>query len=349
MKRVLWPIAAAAGILLLVLWQTGWFQPKIPAGAPSPRMDTAPHGRTVPVERIAVPLVEEAVGSVQSRHRVDISPRIQATILQIAVNAGTKVNAGDLLVRLDPRDLDAKVGQAEQAVNAATANLKQAQSDFQRTKELVARQVASVQEGENARLRLDVTSASLGEARRALEQARVARSYAEIRAPVTAVVIEKNQNAGDMAIPGQPILQLFDPKILRLEAPVRETVARRLRVGDVLDVRLGTDETLTTGLVDEIVPQADPVSRSFLVKVLVPSAENLYAGMYGRLLIRTGSEDVTVIPQQTVERVGQLEYVTAVTSQGAERRFVQTGRKLGGKVEVLAGLAPGEDVSDAGK
>jgi membrane fusion protein, multidrug efflux system len=339
--------AAAAGIWLLISYQTGGFSEKITAdpravGPESVDVDTT---GTVVVESISVPQVEEAVGTIQSRHRVDISPQIQATIMEVAVNAGDRVNPGGVLVRLDPRDLDAKVGQAEQAVTAATANLRQATADYNRTRELVERKVASVQEGENARLRLDVTSASLGEARRALEQARVGRSYAEMKSPVAGVVIDKRQNAGDTAVPGQPILSVYDPAILRLEAPVRETLATQLRIGETVRVRIGAERQETSGTVDEIVPQAEAATRTFLVKVLIPPAQNLYAGMYGRVLVDTGTEQVNVIPSAAVHRIGQLEYATALDASGKpERRFVQTGRTFGDRVEVLAGLSAGERV-----
>lgn len=345
MKPLHKPIAAVlicAGILLLIYWQTGGFAPKISAASKIKTAEALAGGHLIAVQMMCVPTVEEAVGTIQSRHRVDVSPQIQATIVEIKANSGDKVREGGLLARLDTRDLDAREGQAEQALTATEANLRQATADYNRTLELVKRNVASVQEGENAHLRLDVTSATLGEARRALEQVRVARSYAEIRSPVSGVVIEKQQNVGDLAQPGRPILSIYDPAILRLEAPVRETLARNLRIGDPVRVRVGTDAAGTTGTIDEIVPQADVASRSFLVKVLLPGGANLYAGMYGRLIIETGVEDVPVIPRDAVRRVGQLEFVDAATSGGIERRFIQTGRSFGQRLEVLSGLVPGE-------
>lgn len=339
-------LAAGAAIWLLIAHQTGRFSQKVKA-IETPLQHTAETApsKSVLVKAINVPRVEEAVGSVQSRHRVDISPQIQASILEIPVNAGDRVEAGDLLVRLDPRDLQAKVGQAEQALTAAMANLRQANSDYVRTRELLERKVASIQEGENARLRLEVTSATLGEATRALEIAKVALSHADMKSPVAGVVIDKRQNAGDMAIPGRPMLSIYDPSILRLEAPIRETLATQLHVGQNVRVRIGANRELTTGTVDEIVPQAEVASRTFLVKVLLPPATNLFAGMYGRVLIDTGMDRIHVIPAAAVKRIGQLEFVIVEDSNGApDRRFIQTGRTFGADLEVLAGLTEGERV-----
>jgi RND family efflux transporter MFP subunit len=343
-------LAVLGCVALAVYYQVGGFKEKVrPVDDSGSRHDaTVAGGETGSVRFLELPLVEESVGTLQSRTRVEVSPQIQATILEITRNAGDRVAAGEVVVRLDPRDLDARVGQAEQAERAAEANNKQAEADYARSRELLARGAVSQQEAENARLRVEVTSASLGEARRALEQARIARSYAEIRAPVSGVVIEKNQNAGDVAMPGKPILSLYDPALLRLEAPVRESLAVNLRRGQAVRVRLGPDQRETSGTVDEIVPQADAATRSFLVKVLVSAGEGeFYAGMFGRLLLDVGTERVLVAPAGAIERVGQLEFVTAVTTGGLERRFVQTGRSFGDCIEVLSGLRSGDRVAVA--
>lgn len=344
MKRAVGFLLVTLSIVLLITWQTGGFETKI--AAETPALPTTPPlaGNVAKAEKIRVPMVEEAVGTIQSRHKVDVTPRIQAVIEEIRVNAGDRVKEGDLLVRLDKRELEANVGLAEQSLKAAEANYRQAVTDHQRNLELLQRGVISPQEADNSRLRVEVTSATVGQARRALDQAKVALSYAEIHSPVTGIVTDKLQNAGDLAMPGRPIVQLYDPSLVRLEAPVREALVRRIKVGDHLVVKLGTDERLTTGMVDEIVPQADVASRSVLVKVLVPNAHDLYTGMFGRLLIPTGEEEVLVVPKHAVQRVGQLEYVLTPTSHGPERRFVQTGRHFGESVEILTGISPGEAV-----
>ena len=344
MKRLAGAVIAVLAILLLIVWQTGGFEAKIAAKNPPPPKTEQLSGNVVNVRRITIPMVEEAVGTVQSRHKVDITPRIQAVIEEILVNAGDKVREGDLLVKLDKRDLEANVGQADQALKAAEANYRQAFTDHQRNMELLQRGVISPQEADNSRLRVEVTSATVGQARRALEQVKVALSYAEIRSPVSGIVTDKLQNAGDMAMPGRPILQLYDPTLVRLEAPVREALVRYIKVGDQLSVKIGSDERTTTGVVDEIVPQADVASRSVLVKVLIPNVTDLYSGMFGRLCIPTGTEQVLVVPLRAVERVGQLEYVLVPTAHGPERRFVQTGRRLGDLVEILSGVSENDSV-----
>jgi multidrug efflux pump subunit AcrA (membrane-fusion protein) len=124
MKRLLGFLIVTAVIVVLIMWQTGGFEAKIKAETPPLPTNPPISGNAEKAKKITVPIVEEAVGTIQSRHKVDVTPRIQAVIEEIRVNAGDRVKQGDLLVRLDKRDLEANVGLAEQALKAAEANYR---------------------------------------------------------------------------------------------------------------------------------------------------------------------------------------------------------------------------------
>lgn len=187
--------------------------------------------------------------------------------------------------------------------------------------------------------------AELARARRAVEEAETALSYAVIRAPLSGRVIDRVADPGDTARPGEPLLRLYDPEHLRLEANVRASLASRLARGQRLRARIDAIDLTTTVAVEEIVPLADPGSRSFLVKATLPASDNLYPGMFGRLLIESGTTTRFYVPAAAVERIGQLEFVRVAVDGRALRRMIRTGREdESGRVEVLAGLAPGEEV-----
>jgi multidrug efflux pump subunit AcrA (membrane-fusion protein) len=95
--------------------------------------------------------------------------------------------------------------------------------------------------------------------------------------------------------------------------------------------------------VEEIVPMADPLTRTFLVKAALPETPGLYPGMFGRLFIPMGTRQAVVAPRAAVRRVGQLEMVT-VMDDGVSRAYaVKTGQALeGGYVEILSGLSGSE-------
>ena len=131
---------------------------------------------------------------------------------------------------------------------------------------------------------------------------------------------------------------------MRLEAWVRESIAIGLKRGDTVAVRLDALGERLEGTVEEIVPQAEAGSRSFLVKVALPQHENLFPGMFGRLLLPAGSVKRVLVPERAVSRVGQLHYVVLADERNT-RRLVVPGERMGdGRIEILSGVAAGEAV-----
>ena len=192
-----------------------------------------------------------------------------------------------------------------------------------------------------------------------MKEVQATLDWATVRAPIDGTVIDKKVDVGDTVTPGQPLVTLFDPTRMQLVASVRESLALRLKAGDPIDVRvdgLGKD---CTGTISEIVPEAQAASRTFQVKVTGPCPTGIYTGMFGRILIPLGQQEVPVIPAAAVRQVGQVELVDVAVSGGARRRAVRTGRRFDADfnvisdvsesdrlayVEVLSGLNPQERI-----
>jgi len=344
--------AAQAGVgfvvmLLLIMWMSGFFGHKIAPGFGAVAVPTAPpEAATVTIAEESVPVVEEAAGTVQAERKTGVSARILANIREITVRAGDQVQKGDVLVRLDDRDLQAKALEARRAAEAAEAAQKNRQADYDRAVQLKQQGIISQGEFDQAESGYKVAAAELERAREAVRGADVALSYAEITAPVTGRVVDRYADPGDTAVPGKPILALYDPTALRIEVPVRESLAVGMKPGDALEVRIGVDGPVLRGVVDEIVPQAEAGSRTFLVKVGLPKGENVYTGMFGRLVIPAGQRNRVLVPGGAVQRVGQLTFVTVVgPERHVSRRLVTLGPQAGpDHIEVLSGLRPGEVV-----
>jgi RND family efflux transporter MFP subunit len=167
---------------------------------------------------------------------------------------------------------------------------------------------------------------------------------ATIRSPIDGIVIDKKIDVGDMVSPGQILVTLFDPKRMQLVASVRESLTRRLRVGQSIGVQVEGLNKVCEGKVSEIVPEAQSASRTFQVKVTGPCPAGIYTGMFGRILIPLDEEQVLVIPRRAVREVGQLELVEVVENGQLSRRAIRIGRTFGEDVEVLSGLREGEQV-----
>jgi RND family efflux transporter MFP subunit len=326
MKPVVKRVAAGTGFAgaaaLVVLYVAGAFETGrvAPGRAPGPEGLPAP-ARVAQAVRGEVPLFEEAVGTVRSRARVAVAAQIPGRILSISVNAGAAVKTSELLVVLDDHE--------------AAARFAQAKAHYERTKGFLAQQAA--------------TTAQMEVAESDYLQAKAALEHTKIVAPLDGVVSERLAEPGDLAWPGRTLLALHDPRALRLEAQVRESLVSRVKKGAALPVDLPGTGRVVDGTVAEVIPSADPQSRSFVVWVNFEPLEGVYPGMYGRLRIPVGRREVVQVPATAVVRVGQLETVLAKEDDGRwARRLVTTGARLdGGAVEVLSGLAGGETVGTA--
>ena len=343
-------VAVLVGLLVLagiIATLAGGFSTKIAPGHEPVTRKTLPKGDDVEtVGEIVKPYFEEAVGTVKAAQRTEISSRILAPIQEITVRAGQAVAAGEVLISLDPREIEARLRQAQGAVTAAEAALANAQNEFERNKNLVESRAVSRSAFEKAETERNVAQARFDQAKDALQEAEVLLSYATITAPRAGRIVDRLAEPGDTARPGVPLLVLYDPTSLRLEVPVQESLAVQLKPGDTLTVRVDALNREVEADIDEIVPQAEAASRSLLVKAAVPHIEGLVEGMFGRLLVPAGQRRHLCIPTAALVRVGQLEFVDVVAEDGTlNRRMIKTGRAgFPGRIEVLSGLDAGEKV-----
>jgi multidrug resistance efflux pump len=135
---------------------------------------------------------------------------------------------------------------------------------------------------DEANRRAQVARAEESRLQQAVEEAKISLSYTTIKAPKSGRVVDRQAEPGDMARPGVPLLTIYDATSLRVEAPVLEHLAVQLDVGQKLRVYVDAVEREFEATVDEIVPQADAPSRSFLVKASLPKSEDLYEGIFAR-------------------------------------------------------------------
>ena len=139
-----------------------------------------------------------------------------------------------------------------------------------------------------------------------------------------------------------------DARHLRLDADVPEALLDRIVLGDKLSVRIGVLETNFEGNVSEIAPSADPNSRTFLVKLDLPSVPGLRAGQFGRVAVPVGETSALRVPASAVWQRGQMELVFVVANGHAQLRIVKTGKHVGDEVELVSGVDAGEQVVTGG-
>lgn len=343
MKKLLLPLLATLVLLLMVAFMAGYFSDRIAPGlADSP---VAEADNAVPVISERAVVTEPVPASVEAKEATIISSRLLARITAINVRAGDYVESGQLLIELEKSDLLARAQQASDRVRSVEARLTEARQNLKRAEELHQRGLIAAADRDAARADAAALEADLSSARQALEEAQAAVAYSEIRSPIAGRVVDRFAEPGDTASPGAKLLSLYNPFSLWVEARVREQLALALEKGREVSVEVPSLGRVYAAQIEEIVPAADPGSRSFLIKAVLPSAKQLLPGMYARLQVPAGERERLLIPADRVARVGQLDVVWVAAPEGALRRFVRLGPATGdGRVEVIAGLTAGERV-----
>ncbi|MDO8862221.1 efflux RND transporter periplasmic adaptor subunit [Haliea sp. E1-2-M8] len=343
MRTWLPALGAVVLLVLLVAWMAGLFSERLAPGLEQ-RRATGPEP-VYTVESEEVPVTEPVSGSVEAKQATVISSRIMSRIQRIHVRAGDQVSEGQVLVELEKSDLEARAAQATDQINVVRARLTEAERNLQRAVELQGRGLLSMSDRDAAQANRDTLQAELHSAEQALAESRAALAYASILSPIAGRVVDRFAEPGDTAAPGSRLISLYNPLSLRVEAQVREQLALALDIGQPIPVSLPALDLHVEGAIEEIVPAAEPGSRSFLVKIRLPYDERLLPGMYARVLVPAGSEQRLYVPRALLAQVGQLWVVSVAGPEGPERRFLRLGREVtGGRVEVVSGLAPGDKV-----
>jgi RND family efflux transporter MFP subunit len=184
----------------------------------------------------------------------------------------------------------------------------------------------------------------IAQAEQGVASAAVMKGYAEVRAPFDGVVTEKTAEPGNLAAPGQPLMTVERAGGFRLEASVEESRLGTVRPGQTVAVALDALGTELKGRVAEVVPAVDAASRTFLAKIDLPASPQIRSGVFGRARFELQpKQGITVPPAAVVER-GQLTSVYVADAGRARSRLVTLGAQAANRVEVLSGLAPGDNV-----
>lgn len=314
----------------------------------------------------------EATGTVRARTSGAVSSKVMGYVQQVSARVGEHVRAGQTLVTLEVRDLDsavrtaevskaevqAAIPEAESSIAAARANQELARATFRRMEDLFAKKSISNQEFDEASARLKAAEANyeMARARRAqidsrlaqadqgIRSAGVMRDYAKLTAPFAGVVTARNVEPGNLATPGTPLLVVELEGSLRLEAMLDESRLGSVKVGQTVEVSLEALDKTLMAKVTEIEPSVDATSRSYTVKIDLPSLAQLRSGMFGRVVFATSARKVLTVPAGALQERGQLQTVFAVEDGAAHARLVTTGERGAAGVEILSGLSAGEQV-----
>ncbi len=319
----------------------------------------------ITVQQKKIPDLLAVVGTVRAGQTSAVSSQMMGNIVEIRVHEGDRVQRGQVLAVIDDSQARTAVERstaadvaAQQQLIGADSDLALTESTLKRYQTLFEKKSVSAQEFDEikarqqaALARRDMARAEQAQAQAGLNQARTSQAYTRVRAPFDGVVTEKKADVGTLASPGMAIFTVEDVRRYRLEVTVNESDLRYVRTGQQVLVNVDAlnhdvlNHAGLTGKVVEIVPAADAASRSFLVKVELPTEAGLRSGLFGQAEFSRGEREAVVIPPSAVVERGQLQGVFVLDqNKVANLRYITLGKRSGSAIEVLTGLQDGEQI-----
>ncbi|MBW7996383.1 MAG: efflux RND transporter periplasmic adaptor subunit [Candidatus Glassbacteria bacterium] len=290
------------------------------------------------------PLYTTAMGTVEPYDRARLSTRVMGHVLAVLVEEGDRVTAGQVLLRLDSKDMVSRIEQDKAGLAAAESQLENAEAYYNRIKKLYDEQSATKQNLDNARTQYEAASAGADAARNKLTGARSQLDYFNIKAPFSGFVTGRTVDKGDMGAPGAPLVTVEMQDSLKIVTSLSEKDVGRVSVGQSALVEIGSGQFQAR--VESVVPAGDPATRRFKVQLVLPNEDGtLVSGMFARVLFRTGTDETISVPETAIVRRGQLTGLFVLDDENTTRlRWVRLGRTSGERVEVLSGLTAGERI-----
>lgn len=309
------------------------------------------------VRSAALPETLEVVGTLRARTSAVVLSRLPGTVSLLRVREGDRVRKGQLLAQLEAQESQATAAaasagsdEARQALEEALSRKKLADATFERYRNLLAEQAVSRQEFEVRQAEKEQAGQGVARAEARLKQARegsraagAMADYSKIIAPISGVVTARQIDLGATVFPAQPLMIIEEEGSYQLELAIPESMVARVRPGTAVQVSLDAVGSAFAARVGEIVPAADPASRTFTAKIDI-NRTGLRSGMFGRGSITLdGTVAGLLVPRKAVVERGALTSVWVLDSGNIARmRLVKLGKPVGDKVEILSGLSDGE-------
>jgi RND family efflux transporter MFP subunit len=298
-------------------------------------------------------------GSLQPVRQATVAAQLGGNVLQLAVKAGDRVRAGQLVARLDGREAQTVVDRSQAALAQAQAEARNARTHAERTLELRRQGFMSQAALDMAQTQSRAADAGVEQALAGRAQARLASAHSQVVAPFDGVVLATHLDVGDLASPGRPVATIYAPGALRAVVLVPASRAGFARTAQEVSVTLPDGRSLAPSRRTEV-SAADPISQTVEWRLDLSGAavKDLMPGQTVRVRFAGGAATAhdtakgaptLVVPMSAVLQRGELTGVYVAQAQGFALRAVRLGTRRGAQgaegVEVLAGLKAGDRVA----
>jgi RND family efflux transporter MFP subunit len=289
------------------------------------------------VERVRIARTSLVTGQLSPLRVVGVTAQIAGALVNVPVEEGSRVSAGQLLAELDSRELRAQL-------DAAEKNLIFVKSTADRSTALLEQQVVT-------RFEYERDQAALGAAEATVTQLRTRLGFTRVLSPIDGVVTQRFVQTGDVVGGQTRMFTVADISTLVTQLPVSELEVPMLKVGSTVSVQVDAIQRSVPGRIRRIFPAADSVSRLVPVEVAIEgsAARELRPGYSVRVTLQLDERDnALVVPTRAVVGAAGSQSVFVVTEGRAERRRVRVGPDNDGRMEVFEGLVAGDTIITTG-
>ncbi|MCK9454332.1 MAG: efflux RND transporter periplasmic adaptor subunit [Sulfurimonas sp.] len=252
---------------------------------------------------LAVSLIAEGItlsGTVISDNKKMITSRFMGFVTDVKVSEGDEVKKGDLLYTIDSKEIDSALIQVELGISQAQLSLQMYQNQYtnvklnlERHKRLLEKDMVSKFEVENLALAennlanmITIAKKQVAQAQAQLEEVKNQYRYLNITAPNDGVIVSKNIEVGEMAMPGMPALELSDLTNLKISAEISEGNLELIKEGKKVVVNIPSRGIQAIGTISAIIPNSNPMTHSFKIKISFKNIyKSIYPGMYATVVI----------------------------------------------------------------
>ncbi len=320
------------------------------AGPAAPRQPVLEftQGDLIIVEPRSLDRALPLTGTLMTLTEATVKAKVAGELIEVAVREGQSVARGQIVARIDPIEVEARVAAREADVEAAKAQLVWAEKNRATQKALLEKSFISQNAFDNIQSNYEVAVAKLRAAEADLVVARKTLTDAVLHAPFAGVVAERHAQAGERVPLDAKVLTVVDLSRMELEAAVPATAIGQVKVGQSLKFRVdGFGEREFDGAIERINPATSAGSRSINVYAVIDNRDRtLRKGMFAQGGLMLGSiSGALVIPASAVREEAGTTYVYALVEGIVKRKTVKTGPvDAAGLVQVLEGLAAGDRI-----
>ena len=289
-----------------------------------------------------------AEGVVEAVKQSTVAAQISGRVVDIRFDVGDSVKKGEVIVRIDEREVSDALASTQAQIAQAQATLANAKAHYERTQQLFNQKFVSQAALDRALTDYRTAQAQLEAAVALASQAATVRSFATVTAPYSGVVATRHVELGEMVTPGRPLMTGFDPGNLRVVAAIPQFKLAEIRKSTAASIEFPALNQWVKARAITVLPGADPKTHTTGVRLALPhDVSDAYPGMFARVHFVVGRARKLAIPAGAVVRRTEVTGVYVVGADGAVQfRQVRLGGSAGeADVEVLAGLKAGERVA----